>query len=153
MIIYDKVKRFDSETGEPIERWVQKEVRCDYTGKALDYNDFGPESFCTYQLCYGDHDPCFGSSGDEYQLSKDFKIDIHAFMSQEYHFYSGGGADTKDQYAEWQMMEEAMKDCRNPKSEWYRCYTFDAICRVARCRTARKLVDDKAITPEQFEVR
>jgi hypothetical protein len=153
MIIYDKVKRFNSETGEPVERWVQKEVRCDYTGKVLDYNDFGPESFCTYQLSYGDHDPCFGSSGDEYQLGKDFKIDIHAFMSQEYHFYSGV-ADTKDQYAEWQMMEEAMKDCRNPKSEWYRCYTFDAICRVARCRTARKLVDDKVITPEQqFEVK
>lgn len=153
MIIYDKVKRFNSETGEPVERWVQKEVRCDYTGKVLDYNDFGPESFCTYQLSYGDHNPYFGSSGDEYQLGKDFNIDIHAFMSQEYHFYSGG-ADTKDQYAEWQMMEEAMKDCRNPKSEWYRCYTFDAICRVARCRTARKLVDDKVITPEQqFEVK
>jgi hypothetical protein len=49
------------------------------------------------------------------------------------------------------MMEEAIKNCRKVKSEWYRCYTFDAICRQARCRTARKLIENKEITPEQLE--
>lgn len=152
MIIYDKVQRFDSVTGKPIERWVQKEVRCDYTGRVLDYNDFGPESFCTYSLNYGDHDPCFGAGGEEYQLGKDFKIEVFPFMSQEYHFYNGGGcSDAKEDYAEWQMMEEAIKNCHKEKTEWYRCYTFDSMCRTARVRTARKLIEEKVITPEQLE--
>ena len=151
MIVYNKVKRFNSETGEPVERWVQKEIRCDYTGRVLEYSDFGPESYCSYHLDYDNHDPCFGSGGDEYQLGKDFKIEVFPFMAQEYHFYSGGGSDTKEEYAEWQMMEEAIENCKNPKSEWHRCYTFDAICRQARCRTARKLIENKAITPEQLE--
>lgn len=151
MIIYDKVQRFHPVTGKPVEKWIQKEIRCDYTGRVLDYSDFGPESYCTYNLNYGDHDPCFGSSGDEYQLGKDFNIEVFPFLSQEYHFYSGGGSDTKDQYAEWQMMEEALKHCKDAKSEWYRAYTFDAICRTARVRTARRLIESKEITAEQLE--
>lgn len=150
MIIYDKVQRFDSVTGKPVEQWAFKEIRCDYTGKVLDYNNFGPESFCTYNLNYGDHDPCFGAGGDEYKLGKDFGIEVFPFMSQEYHFYSSGG-DAKEDYAEWQMMEEALKNCKKEKGEWHRCYTFDAICRVARVRTARKLIEDKVITPEQLK--
>jgi hypothetical protein len=150
MIIYDKVQRFDSITGKPVDKWIQKEIRCDYTGRVLDYDDFGPESYCTYNLNYGDHDPCFGAGGPEYQLGQDFKIDVFPFMSQEYHFYSNGG-DSKECHAEWQMMTEAMKHCKDSKSEWHRCYTFDAICRQARVRTARKLIESKEITPEQLE--
>lgn len=151
MIIYDKVKRFDSVTGKPIERWIEKEIRCDYTGKVLGYNDFGPESFCTYNLNYGDHDPCFGVPGEEYQLGKDFHIEVFPFLSQAYHFLTVGGTDNKEDCAEWQMMEEALKNCKKSNNEWFRCHTFDAICRAARCRTARKLIEDKVITPEQLE--
>lgn len=151
MIIYDKVQRFNPVTGKSIEKWIQKEIRCDYTGKVLDYDNFGPESFCTYSLNYGDQDACFGAGGDEYKFGKDFGIEVFPFMSQEYHFYSGGGSDAKEDYAEWQMMEETMKNCKKSNSEWHRCYTFDAICRVARVRTARKLIEDKVITPEQLK--
>lgn len=156
MIIYDKVQRFHPVTGKPFDKWIQKEIRCDYTGRVLDYGNFGPESFCTYNLNYGDHDPCFGASGDEYKLGKDFGIEVFPFMSQKYHFYSSSG-DAKKDYAEWQMMEEVFAvrqggcNCRNEKSEWYRCYTFDAICRQARVRTARKLIESKEITPEQLQ--
>jgi len=150
MIIYDKVQRFHPVTGKPVEKWIQKEIRCDYTGLVLDYNDNGPESYCTYNLNYGDNDPCFGASGEEYKLGQDFKIEVFPFMSQEYHFYSNGGSDLKEDYAECLMMEEAMKNCNDPKSEWHRCYTFDAVCRQARVRTARKLIESKEITPEQL---
>jgi len=147
MIIYEKVKRFDPITGKPTEKWGFKEIRCDYTGVVLDYENY----YCTYNLDYGDQDPCLGSSGEEYQLRQDFNIDVFQFLSQTYHFLAVGGADDKESFAEWQMMEEALKHCKSRKNEWYRCFTFDAICRHARCRTARKLIQSKEITPEQLE--
>lgn len=147
MIIYEKVKRFNSTTGEPFEKWGWKEVRCDYTGVVLE-----PESYyCAYDLNYHEMDPCFGSGNGEHQLNLDFRIEVHSFLYQTYNFLSVGGTNNKEECAEWQMMEEALKNCTNPKSEWYRCYTFDAICRVTRVRTARKLIEDKVITPEQLE--
>ena len=147
MIIYDKVKRFDSITGKPIEKWVFKEIRCDFTGVVLDYDNY----YCTYDLNYGDMDPCFGSSGEEYKLGKDFHIDVFQFLSQTYHFLSVGGVDDKASCAEWQMMEEALKNCTKKKSEWYRCYTFDSMCRHSRIRTASKLIEENTIIPNQLE--
>lgn len=147
MIIYDKVKRFDSVTGKPIEKWTFKEIRCDYTGKVLDYDNY----YCAYNLDYGDQDSCFGASDEEFKLGKDFKIHMFPFLSQAYHFLTVGGTDNKEDCAEWQMMEEALKNCKKSNNEWFRCRTFDAICRAARCRTVRKLIEDKVITPEQLE--
>jgi hypothetical protein len=132
MNIYEKVKRFDPVTGKPIEKLAFKEIRCDYTGEVLEHDSY----YWTYDLNYGDMDPCFGSSGDEYKLGKDFNIDMFPFLSQTYHFLSVAGTDQKEETAEWQMMEEALKNCRKEKSEWHRCYTFDAMCRTARVRTA-----------------
>ena len=148
MNIYEKVKRFDPITGQPTERYDFKEVRCDYTGEVIDYDSY----YCTYNLNYDGQDPCFGSGGEEYRLGKEAKIDVFQFMSQTYHFLSVGGSDAKEDIAEWQMMEEAMKNCRNSKSEWHRCFTFDSICRHARCRTAFKLIKDGIIKPEQLEL-
>lgn len=146
MIIYEKVKRFNPVTGEPVEKWAAKEIRCDYTGEVLDYDSY----YCTYDLNYGDQDPCLGSDGPEYDLGKEFKIEMYSFLAQTYHFLSVGGTDSKEDTAEWAMMEEALKNCTNPESEWYRCYTFDSICRHSRTRTARRLIEEKVITPEQL---
>jgi hypothetical protein len=146
MIIYDKVKRFNSITGKPTEEWAFKEIRCDFTGVVLGYENH----YCAYDLNYQSQDPCFGSSGGAYQFGKDFNSDMFPFLSQTYHF-SVGGSDTKEDFAEWQMLEGAMKNCTNKKSEWYHCYTFDAICRQSRIKTAQKLIENNEIISEQLE--
>ena len=141
MLIYDKVKRFDSITGKPTEKWTFKEIRCDYTGTVLE------NYYCAYNLDYGDQDQCFGAGDEEFKLGRDLKIDMFQFLSQTYYFSLDGA-----ECAEFQMMEEAIKNCKNPKSEWYRCNTFDSICRRSRIKTARKLVEDNIIAPDQLEL-
>lgn len=148
MIIYEKVKRYDQITGKPKAIWGEKEIRCDYTGEILDCENM----YCTYVLNYEGQDPCFGSGGDEYKLAQDFGLCAYTFFSETYHFLSVGGSDSKDEVAEWQMIEEAMKNCKKKDSIWHRCYTFDAMCRTARARTARMLVENKIITKEQLEM-
>lgn len=150
MRIYEKVKRFDPVTGKPVEKWAFKEVRCDFTGEVLDYDEYGPESYCSYQLDYDGHDPCFGSSGDEYDLGEKHDIDMFQFLSAEYHFKSVGGSDDPEDFAEAMMMKEAVANCTKRKSEWFRCFTFDACCRTARTRTAKRLIEEKVITPDQL---
>jgi len=142
MIIYEKVKRFDPITGKPTEKWAQKELRCDYTGVVLDYDNNGPTSYCSYYLDYEDHDPCFGSSGAEYEFGKEFDIDMFHFLSKTYHFFQPG-LHVPWEFAEFMMMKEAIENCENKKSAWYRCFTFDSICRQARINTARKLMDGR----------
>jgi hypothetical protein len=146
MIIYDKIKRYNPVTGEPTEKWVEKEIRCDFTGEVLDYDNY----YCAYNLDYGNQDPCLGSSGEEYELGKALDIYMFPFLVQTYHFISDG-SDSKDGIAEWRMMEEALKNCKKKDSEWYRCYTFDSICRHARVRTAYRLIRENIITPEQLK--
>lgn len=142
MVIYDKVKRFNSVTGKPVEAWIEKEIRCDYTGELVDYDN----SYCVYHLDYNDQDPCFGSGGDEFKFGKDFEVEMHSFLSGTYHFKAEDGG-----FAERDMFEEVLKNCDKKKSEWHRCYTFDAICRYARIRTARRLIEKKIIKPEQLK--
>ena len=98
--------------------------------------------YCTYNLNYGDADQCYGANGKEYQL-KDFKkIKVFEFMSQPYNFFQ---SDITKKIAEWAMMKKAMKNCQKPDNEWYRCYTFDAICRQARVNTAFNLINEKSL--------
>jgi hypothetical protein len=141
MKIYQKSKRFDEKTGKPKYIWIFKEIRCDYTGEILD----GDVQYCNYVLSYEDRDSCFGADGEEFDFGERYKIDMHEFLSVEYHFFA-----CPDEYAEAWMFQEASKNWNKKKNEWYRCYTFDAMCRHARIRTAERLIKEKTITLDQL---
>lgn len=145
MLIYGLTKRFNQLTGEPEHIKTLKEVRCDYTGLILDGFD---DQYCVYHLDYEDRDPCFGSGDEEFKFGEEFNINMFEFLSNPYHFYVLGGEDGC--YAETQMMEKALANANKKKSEWHNCYTFDAMCRQARILTARKLINDGAITSDQL---
>jgi hypothetical protein len=147
MKIYKQVQRFDPVTGKPIMRKSYAETRCDFTGQVLDGGD---DQYCSYPLNYEDYDPCFGADGEEYDFGQKHGIEMFEFLSGEYHFASVGGGDGVEHYAEAQMMEEALKGATKKKSEWYRCFTFDSMCRHARIRTAQRLIDAGEIKPEDL---
>jgi len=146
MFIYKKVKRFDEITGKPKFEKAYAEVRCDFTGVVLSYDD----KYCCYPLDYGSVDPCFGAGDDEeYAFGQKYDIDMHCFLSPDYHFASnGGGIDRKD-CAEAMMMREALAGAKK-KNEWYCCFTFDSMCRHARIRTATKLIESGEIKPHDL---
>lgn len=143
MLIFNKVKKFNPDTGEPIDRWEPTEIRCDYTGELLDGN-----YYCSYQLSYNRQDPCYGSDGDEYKFWEEFQdVEMYTFLSETYHFASDAYSGY---FAEKEMMEEALKNADIRGSIWENCYTFDAMCRVARIATAKKLIKDGIIITKQL---
>lgn len=145
MKIFGTAKRFNQITGEPEEVWVFKEVRCDFTGEVLDDNEY-----CRYGLNYENQDPCFGAGGEEYEFGQKYGIDIWEFLDYEYAFASIGGSDEPEHYAESLMMNEAVGNFMDERTEWYRCFTFDAMCRHSRIRTAKRLIEEKIIEPQQL---
>lgn len=146
MIIYKEVKRFDPVTGKPVTKKVRSELRCDFTGNILHDDD----EYCRYNLDYQDQDPCFGSSGHEYQFGVKYEIDMYLFLSGTYCFASVPGSSSVDGYAEAMMMREALENYTNPDSDWHDCLTFDAMCRASRVRTAKQLIEEGEIKPQEL---
>lgn len=147
MKIYKKVQVFDRKTGKPTEELEFDHYRCDYTGEILDVYE---GMYASYDLNYGDADPCFGSSSPEYDLQEEYGIDTFQFFYGTYHFKSIAGSNNKKGYSEALMMKEALDSANKKDSPWYRCFTFDAMCRVARCLTAKRLLAEKEIEPWQL---
>lgn len=142
MIIYSLQKRFDVLTGLPVSDSKQyKETRCDYTGEVVMSNDehFDDLVYCSYNLDYGDCDPCFGASGEEFEFGDKYNVSMYDFLNQQYHFLQEY-LDYHDRLPEIDMMKEFSS----------LNLTFHRMCRKARIRTATKLIEDKTITPDQL---
>ena len=133
MNIYEKQDRFSQTTGKPVEsEWVWAGYRCDITGQKLDNHTdhLGPSIL----LDYGSSDPCFGSSGNEYEFGQEFGINMHEFLSSAYTYY----CDMEG----WDALANAL-DHKTPDS-------FPDFLRESRIKTARKLIESGEITAEQL---
>ena len=139
MKIYHQVERFHPRTGKPSMVTELKELRCDFTGVVIDPDERSP--YPTYHLDYGDSDPCFGSDADAFAFGKQYNVNMYAFMSDAYVFDNG------DNGAETDACALMLRRHINKKST---C-TFADLCRAARFATAKKLLADKVITPDQLQ--
>lgn len=146
MKVYEVATRYNQMTGKPYQVKVFKEIRCDYTGEVIEFEEHG----CDYHLDYEDRDPCFGAGDEEYAFANKYMIDAFVFLSEPYHFRAEGGGSDLAYSAEAIMMREVISKCKDKSSPWYNCYTFDAICRAARIATATRLLEEKVLVPEQL---
>jgi hypothetical protein len=146
MIIYKCIQKFNRDSGKPEMVKVFDHIRCDYTGKEID--DCENMTYANYTLDYGDSDPCFGAGGDEFKFGQDYSIDVHTFLSEQYHFIDGQGSYHQDTCH--QMMKEALANHEKQDSPWEYCYSFSSMCRAARILTAKRLIEDKVIEPWQL---
>lgn len=135
MKIYKNIQRFDAQTGKPY--FIKKfaEFRCDFSGTVIDEDDLENLFYPSYDLEYGDSDPCFGSDGEEYKFGKRNNIPMFEFLIETYHF-----RNDQDQDQSVAMMVHYL-----PKK-----MTFAQMCRTSRIVTAQKLIDSNKITPEQL---
>lgn len=148
MNIYDKIKQFAPNTGEP--KFVKKFIglRDDYSGEEIDEGDDVRSTYCIYKLNYQSCDPCFGASGLEFEFSEKYKIDMWYFLQGEYHFIDGSGY--KQFCTCFNMMKEAMANIEKQDSLWQHAYTFDSMCRTSRILAATKLIENGIIEPWQL---
>ena len=133
MVIYKMTKRFDPQTGTPLpDKATASHYRCDFTGLAMD-EDCDPMDmpYPRYDLAYGDQDPCFGSGGDEFKLSKDFKMDVYSFLAQPYTI----SLNAEEAFVAWAAENRL---------------TVSNAFRQARAETARRLLDAGEVTVEQL---
>lgn len=147
MLIYGLRDRYDAMTGKKYQRWVNIEIRCDYTGEIInDENLDDSLLYCSYVLDYdSQEDPCFSAKEPVTGVNN-----IHELLAQPYHFRSfAGGHNIKD-FAECMMMEEAFENFNKKWSIFCDAFTFDAMCRISRVRTANRLIEKKIITPNQL---
>lgn len=87
MYIYTTEPRFNPKTGKPVKgERAWKETRCDFSGRVVESKTRNgyPAYYCKFKLDYGDQDPCFGASGDEYQFGQECHLNMHRFLSGAY---------------------------------------------------------------------
>lgn len=133
MKIFEQVKRFDAHTGKPYFVKKFKEFRCDFSGEVID-EDLESYSYPSYNLEYGDQDPCFGSCGKEYEFGKTHDINMFEFLSDTYHFRN----DTNDQCVAMMLKYHKSK------------MSFAEMCRTSRIEAAETLIKSGEITAEQL---
>lgn len=119
-----------------------KEYRCDYSGKVI--NMYFEKPYVEYNCDYKTSDPCFGSYEDEYKLIKKYGMNIHKFLSQSYIFNNSGVINEEDN-----MINEILE--MRKKEETY-FPTLEAYFRFFKVRTARILIEDYNISPDNLYI-
>lgn len=128
MKIYRLEPRFSPTTGEPSEpHKVFDHVRCDYTGKVID--GIGNYTYPAYALEYGNTDPCWGSHPGESDFAEVYGIELHEFLGDTYDINFEDEADFLRSVSE----------------------SFGSCLREARVKTAKRLIEEGAVKPEQLE--
>jgi len=126
MIEYKQVKRFSPINGQPVcPDWVIAQTRCDYTGKVLSRQELFPQ----IPLLYEDMDPCWGSTGEEFDFEVETGIEISCFLRPEYAFSRAG-------HKKLAKMAVALK------------LDIPTAMRLARVRAALKLIRSGAVTAD-----
>ena len=137
MIIYQKAKVYQQRTGELMGfEFIPDHERCDLTGVKME-RSFDWE--CRVVLDYATKDPCFGSSGDEYEFKEDFEVDMHVFLSEPYVVCSDPtvtGVEIPSFEAAWSQLLEGR--------------SISLGLRAARVSTARALLENGEIEPWQL---
>ena len=137
MEIYRVELRFDPKTGMKLgEVKVPSTIRCDFTGKDLGDGDL---YYGHYQILYYSQDACYGASEEEFEFGKEFDVDMGDFLCKPYVFLN-----------DWQTGENAEKNMltQMPADG---LETFSEACRYYRVLTARKLIEDGVITPDEIK--
>lgn len=132
MNVYEIEQRFNRRTGkaEGTDK-VWKERRCDFSGEVVaDRDGDYPKYACLINLDYEDQDSCMGSGGEEYDLHKKHGIDVYAFLNEPYAIH-----------------EDAMKDFLKSAAKQG---NLDYALRSARTATAKRLIEEGVIKPEQL---
>lgn len=143
MIIYEVKEQFDRNTGKPTKpRKVYSHCRCDFCGDViLDESDAYP----SYGLDYASTDACMGSSAEEFELARDFGIDMYEFLYVPYTFCRAWSEG--DKFCEPVMLKKFLNETYDGHAP------YDVIAdmfRMARTTIARKLIEEGIIKPEQL---
>jgi len=128
------------------------EHRCDYSGRIIDRDSL---SYCSYECNYGDMDPCFGSSGEEFRFGEKYDVDMFDFLSQPYEFYDDTYTHGTYGNEETNMLKELVSfDIGEPtissKKGANRIPTLESALRLFRIRVATKLIKDGVIKSEDL---
>lgn len=138
MEIYREVPKFSQKTGKPAgtrKQWF--ETRCDVTGEVVrSTEDENSECYGMIGLVYGYSDPCFGSSGAEFELSEK-GVDMYDFLQQPYVFASESG-----QYKS-KVMATLLKAIKENAC-------IDGALRALRTATALRLIEEGVVDGKQF---
>lgn len=126
MKYFEKQKKFDENTGEPIYKYEEAGVFCDFTGKFAEFSEeLGPE----YRTNYMSIDPCAGCLDCEYYISEKRSIDPFSLLRDPYVFLDNGA------YPIFDKIMEAIR------TEGFQPYSFDQVFRWCRVRTLERLLD------------
>jgi len=134
MDIYEKKPQYDINSGKLC--WIERVrigSRCDYTGTSLggDYTDPEEMPYPSYVLDYGNEDPMFGCVGEELEFFEEHSLEAHEFLSGPYEISYESCL---------QLVKEAAEEGLD----------FASALRVSRIRTARKLLKEGTIKPENL---
>ena len=136
MIVYKLEGRFDPITGKPVKGdWCFKEFRCDFSGRVIDEDDI----YATYRLNYNGQDDCFGASDDEFALGRDYNLDMHQLLSQEYMFCNP--MEGEDDYEEMNFIREIARLGYS---------TIEAGFRDMRVKTVRRLIKSGELSADEI---
>ena len=140
MIVYKLVERFDSKTGKRIDDELEiDKVLCDFSGFEGKYAE---ELGLTYTVDYNSVDPCFGCSGEEYELANKYKFDVYSLFDSPFIFkeYNRG----KDKPILTEMLETYKKEVGGPVE------FLDQLFRWARVRMVKKLLEEGKYTLKEL---
>ncbi len=132
MMIYEKKTVqtiIDGDVADVSVKMIQKEIRCDFTGKVVEYGSV------SYSIDWNEYDPCFGNLDGEDALMDLFGVDVRDLMSQEYTYYSNSDGHCES----YNMFKEILKYS-----------SLEDTMRYFRAKAALKLINDGTIEPYQL---
>lgn len=134
MIIYDKKPRYSPDTGEQVgHQFVEKERRCDVSGKLLYDGEQGSEPIVSYSFDYQSTDAGYGTVDGEYELRMEHHVVDHQFMDSPFEIRW----DVEDGLRELFMLSEEDR--------------FDRFLRKCRAQAAIRLLEEGVIEAWQLD--
>jgi len=132
MIVYKLEDRFDSKTGKKVgSEMVNDKVLCDFTGAEAEYVE---EIGLTYSVDYNSVDPCFGCSGEEYELANKYKFDVYSLFNSPFVFKEYNRGQNEPIFIE--MLRTYEEEVGEPVE------FIDQLFRWARVRMVKKLLEE-----------
>jgi hypothetical protein len=152
MILHKQVKQFDKRTGKEIEsEWVPTRTYiCDYSGAECDADEnYEVQPMYTFKADYYDGlEQAWYYDYDNIEYFRKLNVEYGSIFDVEYMFMPDVNGSQYD--ASFWLNQEWMDGVDVKGHTFYECATLEEAMRRARVRTIRRLLDEKAYTPQQL---